>query len=106
MLRPSRRTSTAIDSNRLVRPRRWPGVAAPNIARPRQLRCPPGSARGPPRGGRGPHASRRLVSVFAWLLVLQVAAATAPTRVYSGRKRQLDVAVPRFDTTVTVDGTL
>jgi hypothetical protein len=44
--------------------------------------------------------------VFAWLLVLQVAAATAPTRVYSGRKRQLDVAVPRFDTTVTVDGTL
>ena len=44
--------------------------------------------------------------MLALLLVLQVAAATDPPRVYSGLKKHLNVAAPRIDTTVTVDGVL
>src|SRR6266567_4552023 len=44
--------------------------------------------------------------MLALLLVLQVAAPTVPPRVYSGLNKQLNVAVPCIDTTVTVDGVL
>jgi len=44
--------------------------------------------------------------MLALLLVLQVATATDPPHVYSGLKQHLNVAVPRIDATVTVDGVL
>src|SRR5881296_2617725 len=40
------------------------------------------------------------------LLVLQVSAATASRRIYSGLEKQLNVAVPRIEATVTMDGAL
>src|SRR5436309_11612960 len=40
------------------------------------------------------------------LLVLQVSAATASRRIYSGLEKQLNVAVPRIEATVTIDGAL
>src|SRR5882762_4657805 len=44
--------------------------------------------------------------MLALLLALQVSAATDTARLYSGLNRQLNVAVPRIEATVKVDGVL
>src|SRR5258708_30983297 len=44
--------------------------------------------------------------MLAPLLLALLQAPTDPCPVYNGRLRQLDVAIPRRDTTVTIDGRL